>query len=143
MPVLEKGVQMMTNRMPKVVSPRAHAIIDYALAASFAVAGARSWRGSKKAAISAFIIAGAELGVAMITDYPGGVAGLISFPAHGTIDAGMSGLIASMPNLMGFGDERQAWFFRVQAMSMAAVTGLTDFEYERHGTGRYRAHEAA
>lgn len=139
MPMLEKGVQAVTNRLPKVISPKTHAIIDFALAGSFIVAGIVSWKQRhKKAAINSFIVAGAELGVALTTDYPGGIAHLISFPARGKIDAGLSGLIGSMPNLMGFSDEWPSWFFRSQAMSMAAVSGLTDFSGREYRRDRYR-----
>lgn len=128
MPLMEKGVETIANRMPKIISPKAHAIIDYGMAGSFIVAGAVAWKGEHKAAaLSSWIVAGAELALSMMTDYPGGVAKLISFPTHGKIDAGMSGLIGSMPNLMRFSDEWPSWFFRSQGMTMAAVTGLTDF----------------
>jgi hypothetical protein len=128
MPLLEKGVKTIADRMPKVISPKTHAIIDYGMAGSFILAGALAWKGNQKtAAISSWIVAGAELAVSMMTDYPGGVAKLISFPTHGKIDAGFSGMIGSMPNLMRFTGEWPAWFFRSQGMAMGAVTGLTDF----------------
>ena len=138
MPLLEKGVRLVTDRMPKVISPKVHAIIDYAFAGSFFLMGALAWKKSKKVAISSFVIAGAETGLAMSTDYPGGVFRAISFPTHGKIDAGFSGLIGSMPNVMGFDDAASSWFFRSQGMALAAVTGLTDFHRLR-GEIRRRA----
>jgi hypothetical protein len=139
MPLLEKGVHMATGRMPKIISPKVHAIIDFAMAGTFFLMGALAWKRSKKAAISSFICGGAELTTSLITDYPGGVWPLISFPTHGKIDAGFSGLIGSMPNLMGFSDDPGSWFFRGQGIAMAAVTGLTDFEGERFEYRRRRA----
>lgn len=142
MPLLQKGVQMLTRHMPKAISPTAHAILDLAFAGSFLVAGILAWkRREHKAAISSWIIAGSEVGLALATDYPGGVARLISYPTHGKIDAGMSGLISSMPQLMDFASERMGSFFRVQAMSRAAVTGLTDFENKGRALrrGRFQA----
>jgi hypothetical protein len=142
MPLMERGVQVVAERLPKVIPPKVHAIIDYAVAGSFFVIGALAWKNNKKAAIASFVCGGAELGTAMMTDYPGGVAKLISFPTHGKIDAGFSGVIGSMPNLMGFSDEWPAWFFRGQGMGMAAVVGLTDFEgvsENRRRSARYRA----
>ncbi len=137
MPLLEKGVQAVTNRMPKVISPKTHAIIDYAFIGSFVVAGLLAWKNHKKAAISCFITAGAEATTAMLTDFPGGVWPVISYRTHLKMDAGMSGLIGTMPNLMGFGSESPAWFFRSQAMSLAAVTGLSDTGETRYQQ-RYR-----
>jgi hypothetical protein len=131
---------MISDRMPKVISPRTHAIIDYGTAASFIVAGALAWKGGyQKAAISSWVIAGTELAVAMMTDYPGGVARMINFETHGKIDAGMAGLVGSMPNFMGFSDEWLSWFFRGQGMSIAAVTGMTDFGGVRPGVERRAA----
>lgn len=128
MPLMEKGVETIANRMPKIIGPKTHAIIDYSMAGSFIVAGALAWKGEHKAAaLSSWIVAGAELALSLMTDYPGGVAKLISFPTHGKIDAGMSGLIGSMPNLMRFSDEPSSGFFRTQGIALAAVTGLTDF----------------
>jgi hypothetical protein len=130
MPLLHKGVQMLTDKAPKVISPRTHAIIDYAIVAGgFFVAGALAWRRHKRAAISAFICGAAETGVAMITDFPGGVTPLISFPTHLKIDAGLSAVTATMPNLMGFDDEGwPATFFRLHGTAMAAVGGSTQPE---------------
>ncbi|MFB3915316.1 MAG: hypothetical protein ACE14M_01195 [Terriglobales bacterium] len=142
MPLLEKGVHTLTGRMPKVISPKVHAIIDYAVAGSFLLAGALAWKRDKKSAISSFIVGGAGMGIAMTTDYPGGVWKLLSFPTHGKIDVGFAGMISSMPNLFGFDNAAGSWFFRSQGMAMAAVTGLTDFrgrETERMAWPRYGA----
>lgn len=140
MPLMEKGVHSIADRMPKVISPKIHAVIDYSVALSFIAVGAAAWRRRQKiAAISSFIVAGAELGLSMITDYPGGVARLISFPTHGQIDAGMAGMVGSLPNMMGFSGEQPSRFFRMQALSIAAVTGLTDFEAVRGVRARARA----
>ncbi len=136
MALMEMGIRALTNRLPKVIGPKAHAIIDYGMAASFFIVGGLLWKKSKRAAISSFICGGSELTTAMLTDYPGGVAKVISFPTHGKIDAGFSAVIASMPSLMDFSDEAYASFFRGQGIGMAAVTGLTDFEGERES---YRA----
>jgi hypothetical protein len=139
MPLLEKGVHTVANRLPKVVSPRTHAFVDYALAGSFVAAGVAALKTNEKAAISAFIIASAELTMSMLTDYPGGVAKLISLPTHLKIDTGMSGLIGSMPNLMGFSKERHSRFFRGQAMAMAALAALTRTTEQPEAQVRHRA----
>jgi hypothetical protein len=139
MPLLEKGVHTVANRLPKLVSPRTHAFVDYALAGSFLVAGVAALKTSEKAAISAFIVAGAELTMAILTDYPGGVAKLISLPSHLKVDTGMSGLVGSMPNLMGFSEERHSWFFRGQAMAMAALAALTYITEHPEASVRHRA----
>jgi hypothetical protein len=131
MPVLEQATRWATNKMPKVINPTVHAIIDYATAASFFSMAALFWRRNKPAAISCLVCGGAETLTAMLTDYPGGMTDAISFQTHGRIDFGMSGMISSMPNLLRFSDEKESTFFRLQGLAMAAVTGLTDFT----GTG--------
>jgi hypothetical protein len=129
MSLLHKGVQVAANRLPKVISPKTHAIIDYATAGSFILAGVLLMRKKhKKAAIGALVCGIAEATTAMLTDYPGGVAKLISFPTHGKIDYGKGGLIMAMPNLLGFDDKSPAVFFRMQSLAITAVTGMTDFE---------------
>lgn len=134
MPILERATKWATNRMPKVINPTVHAIIDYGMAASFFAMAALFWKRNQRAAISCLVCGGAETVTSLLTDYPGGVTDVLSFETHGRIDFGMSGLISSMPNLMRFSDENESTFFRMQGLAMAAVTGLTDFT----GTGERR-----
>jgi hypothetical protein len=134
MPLLDQSAKFVTNRLPKVINPTAHAIIDYAMAASFLAMGVFFWNRNKRAAISSLVCGGAEVVTALMTDYPGGVAREISFETHGSIDFGLSGMAASMPDLFRFSDDRETTFFRLQGLAMATVSGLTDFT----GTGKAR-----
>lgn len=127
MPILDKAAKLVTNRMPKVISPRTHAIIDYAMAASFFGMAAFFWRRNKPAAVSALLCGAAETITSLCTDYPGGVVREISFKTHGTIDFALSGLAASLPGMLRFNDEPEARFFRAQGIAIGAVAGLTDF----------------
>src|SRR5947209_800526 len=131
MPILDQAAKWTTNKMPKVINPTAHAIIDYAMAASFFGMAAFFWRRNKRAAVSALVCGAAETITSVFTDYPGGVVREISFETHGTIDFGMSGLVSSLPDMLRFSDEPESKFFRMQGIALAAVTGLTDFT----GTG--------
>jgi hypothetical protein len=129
MPMLHKGVQILSNKAPKVISPKLHAIIDYTVVAGgFFLAGALAWRRHKRAAISSIILGVAETAIPMITDFPGGVAPLISMETHLKLDAGLSAVTATMPNLMGFTDGWPATFFRLHGTAMAAVGGMTQPE---------------
>ena len=138
MSLIQTGMNLMSNRMPKVIGPKTHAIIDYAVAGSFLAVGALYWGRNKRAAISAFICGGATVLNAMLTDYPGGVWKKMSYRAHGKVDAGLVGATGSMPSLMGFADDNEAKFFKVQAIAEATVTAMTDFDamgrtdYYRH-----------
>ena len=134
MALMEMGVRTLSNRLPKVLGPKAHAIIDYGVAGSFFLTGALLWKKSRRGAIASFICGGSELTNVLLTDYPGGVFKKIDFPTHGRIDAGLSAVVGSLPNLMGFSDRGYANFFRFKALGMGAVTGLTDFRGEREST---------
>ena len=53
MPILDQAAKLATRKMPKVITPKTHAIIDYAIAASFFAMAAFFWRRNKRAAIGA------------------------------------------------------------------------------------------
>lgn len=128
MPFLVNATKAATDRMPKLLSPRAHAVADYATAAMFLLYGVRQWPRNRAASISALMCGMSEAMVAASTDYPGGIFRRISFEAHGRIDAGLALLAAALPGMMNFADEPEARFFNLQAVAMAGVTGLTDFK---------------
>jgi hypothetical protein len=132
MPLLDQAAKFATKKLPKVVTPKAHAIIDYTIAASFFGMAAFFWRRNKRAAVSALVCGTAKTVTALCTDYPGGVVKEISYETHGTIDFGLSALVASLPDMLRFSDEPESRFFRMQGLALATVTGLTDFT----GTGK-------
>jgi hypothetical protein len=138
MAIVDTTVKALSHRLPKVISPKTHAIIDYATAGSFLLMGALLWKRHKRAAIASIACGAMEANTAMMTDYPGGVAKVISFETHGKIDAGFAGMVGMLPTLLGFSDEKESWFFRGQAMGLAAVTGMTDFEYYEQDARRAR-----
>lgn len=125
--------------MPKMISPTAHAVIDYSIAGSMFVAAALLWRKNRKAAIASIACGAAEVATAMITDYPGGVKPLISFRTQRSIDSGMATLVASMPSALRFDDDVESRWFQAQGIAIAAVTGLTDFDREKFGQFRRAA----
>ena len=127
MPMLTSATNVLTKRMPKVISPKAHAVVDYMTAGAFLLTGAIYWPRNKRAALGAFVCAGAELATSLLADYPGGVKKVISYRNHGKIDLGLAAMTATMPEFMGFRDEREKTFFLAQAGVMTAVTNLTDF----------------
>src|SRR5438309_11971805 len=105
MPLLDQAAKWSTNKMPKVINPKAHAIIDYAMAASFFGMAAFFWRRNKRAAVSSLVCGVAETVTALCTDYPGGVVKEISYETHGAIDFGLSSMVASLPDMLRFADE--------------------------------------
>lgn len=127
---------MIVDRMPKVIGPKTHAIIDYAMAATFFTAGALFWRRHKRAAISSFLCGAAATANSLLTDYPGGVWKVMSFDTHGKIDAGLAGLTATMPSSMFFRDDGESRFFLASGIAETAVTALTDFSSGREFSTR-------
>jgi hypothetical protein len=128
MPILTSAVDQITRRFPKVVSPKAHAVVDYITIGTFLVAGALFWRRNKRAAIGSLLCGGAELAVNLLTDYPGGNSRLISYATHAKADIGLAAVAATMPEFMGFGHEGERHFFTVQAGIITVAANLTDFD---------------
>jgi hypothetical protein len=137
MPLLQSGVSLIADRMPKMIGPKTHAIIDYAMAATFFTAGALFWRRHKRAAISSLICGAAATVNSLMTDYPGGVWKQYSFDTHGKIDAGLAGITATMPSAMFFRDDNESRFFLATGIAETAVTALTDFSSGSEYGSRY------
>jgi hypothetical protein len=144
MPVLHSSVKLLTKHMPKVVSPRTHAVLDCVTAGTFLAGGLLLLRRrrDKRAGISALVCGVAQTVTSLLTDYPGGVTGLISFPTHGKIDMGLAAMTATLPEFMGFADAQDVGFFRAQAVLITANAGLTDFGHGRN-YDQALEHEAA
>ena len=136
MALLNTGVRALTNHLPKVLTPKQHAIIDYATAGSFFVGAALFWKRNKRAALGSLACGLAETTVAMLTDYPGGVFNVMDFRTHGRVDAGMAAGLEALPSLLGLG--APGWFFRGQGLAIATVTGLTDFHQQEASSRRTR-----
>lgn len=131
MAFLQKGVALAAGRMPKMITPRVHSALDYAVAGSFLLMGAIFWRRNRRAAIGSLLCGGATAAVSLLTDYPGGARKIISYPMHGQIDAGLIAMTAAMPRLVNIENDREARFFARQALAKTAITAMTDFEYHQ------------
>ncbi len=138
MPIMQKGVAAFENRMPKVISPKEHAIADYITIGGLVLMGALFWKKNKRAAIAALTCAGAEAANTLLTDFPGGVAKVISFHTHGRIDMGLAATCSAMPNFMSFDDEPEAKYFRIMGLNITTVGALTDFREERPRRSKLR-----
>src|SRR5690349_25167016 len=104
------------GQMPKYIDPKTHAVVDYLTAGACFMVAALTWRRRRRASVAAIINGAAVLGTSMLTDYPGGVAKVISFPTHGKIDVAQAGVAAAMPKMMGFSNRGISWFFEGLAM---------------------------
>ena len=128
MALLQKSIQLLGKPLPKVITPKAHTVADYAIAALFLFGAAVFWNRNKRAAIASLVCGTAEAGVAAITDRTGSLQRRIGFPLRKKIDFGLSTLAASMPEFLAFEDEREKTFFRMQSIAIIGVSALTRFE---------------
>jgi len=143
MPLAQKAVQLASNRLPKVISPRTHFVVDYLVAGAFVASAAGLWRQNRKAAIGALMCGAAELLVVSLTTRPGGARRAISFRTHGTLDMGLAAMTAMMPEFMRVADTPQSRLFLGQSVLMTAVAGLTDFDADEMRTDGTRERRVA
>jgi len=128
MPIMQKGIAAFSDHLPKVISPRAHAIADYATLGGFVLMAALFWKRNRRAAIASIACAAAEATNTMLTDFPGGVAKVIDFPTHGRIDLGLAATASALPGLLGFSGEPESRFFTIMGINITAVGAMTDFD---------------
>jgi hypothetical protein len=136
MPVLTSAADVLTRKLPKLVSQDAHLTIDYAVAGSLFAAGAWYWRRDRKAAFGSAICGASALGLALLTSNPGGSKRAISFPLHRKLENGLSAMIATMPEFLHLEKGRGKKHFLITAGVLTVISNLTDFE--DHGTSRSR-----
>jgi len=127
MPILNTATKVLVKPVPKFLSAKAHAVVDYMTVGSFLMSAAWLWPRNKRAALAALIGGGAELALALLTNYPGGVKKAISFHTHGEIDLGLAAMVATMPEFLAFKDDNEKKLFLAQGAIITAVRELTEF----------------
>ena len=123
--------ERLTENLPtirKMISPGAHAVLDYSVASSYFGLWARMRHRHPAAAGLACVNGLMVLGLALMTDYPGGVFKTISFKTHRTMDWMQAGLAGFGPLLLGFGGDPEAAPFYSQAASEVGVIAATDWD---------------
>ena len=125
MPILNSLTRIATKPIPRMISPKAHAMLDYASVGLFLGAAAVFWRRNKRAAVASAICGGAELAVVLLTDYPGGMKKSIRFSTHREMDYGIAAMVATMPESLAFQGEDETKFFRVQGALITLLGELT------------------
>jgi hypothetical protein len=114
--------------IPKLISPGAHAVLDYGVASTYFTLWAQMRNRHRAAASLACLNGCMVLGLALLTNYPGGVFKTLSYKTHRTMDWIQAGLAGLGPVLMGFGDDAEAAPFYAQAASEVGVIAATDWE---------------
>ncbi len=113
--------------MPDVITPRGHAVVDFMIAGAFFATAGLFWRKNKRAAVASLLCGGAQLGVSLLTDYPGGVQRAIKFSTRRKLDLGLAAMTAAMPEFLNFEDEPQRKFFIAQGALITIANELTRF----------------
>lgn len=123
--------------MPRLINPLAHGVLDYGLALTFLLAPAL-FRLEPEAARLSYVIGFVYFGASLVTQYPLGAIGLLSFPSHGVLEALMAAGWIAMPWLFGFAESAAARnFFVATGIVLLGVAALTD--YRGMGTRAARA----
>ncbi len=112
--------------VPKVISPKTHAIIDYLVAGATLTAAGLMWNRNRRAAIGLIGVGAAEVATAAMTNYPGGVFKMLDLQTHRRLDMGQSGMMATMPRLLGIRGSA-AKIFTGESAFAAVIAALTDF----------------
>ncbi len=131
MPLATLALHQIEAKLPKIISPTTHGIIDYCHAAFFAGMALVCWKRNRPAALAAATTSAMVLTESLLTDYKLGVKRVIPFSVHGQLDGGFSAVSLAIPKLFGFADTTAAKVFQVNALVETAVVGLTDWSDER------------
>jgi hypothetical protein len=129
--LINAGLDTFETKLPKVISPTAHGIIDYAHAAFFFAVGVSCSRSNKRAASAAFATSGFILAQSLLTDYRFGAKPVISFETHGKMDSVFAASSWMIPQIFGFKETPAAKIFEANSLAEASVVGMTDWNAER------------
>jgi hypothetical protein len=127
MPVLSSSADILSRRLPKVFSSRAHRAADYAMVASFALGGAWFWRQNRMAAAASWISGGSLLALTILTTYPGRSQRLLDADLHAKVELAVAALVATMPELLEIREHQVRHYFRTQAAILTLISNLTSF----------------
>jgi hypothetical protein len=127
MPILNTVAQIVAKPFPRVISPKAHAVINYVNVGFLLMSGGWFWRRNKRAAVGAWVGGGAVLVLNAFTRYPGGAKNAISFQSRREIDLGLAAMMSTLPEFFAFEDDEEKKLFMAEGVLIAAVTELTQF----------------
>lgn len=114
--------------MPKPISATVHGFIDYSHAAFFLGMAMVCRKKNPRAALAALFTGSFVLVQSLLTDYPLGAKPVLSFNAHGKIDAAFAASSALMPEVYGFSGTNAATVFRLNSVVESTVVALTDWD---------------
>lgn len=111
----------------KILDPKIHGILDYAVVVAFAVAPSVVGLAGLTAAIS-YALAAIHLLLTLVTDFPLGVAKIVPLRVHGAIELIVSLALVALPWILNFSSDATARLFYVVAgVLIFAVWLITDY----------------
>ena len=87
---------------PPLLSPAAHAVLDYAVAGAYLLVGVALLSRQRRAGVLALANGAMICAVSMMTNYPVGVWPRVSFKTHRTLDLVQASLAGAGPYVLGF-----------------------------------------
>ena len=129
------ALHQLEAKLPKVISPKTHGIIDYCHAAFFATLALVCWKSNRRAAVAAASTSALVIVQGLLTDYKWGVKKIMPFEVHGQIDGSFAALSLGIPKAFGFEGTVPATIFKANAFVEATVVGLTDWNNQRAHNG--------
>jgi hypothetical protein len=138
----QRNTEVLKTTLPKVISPTAHGVIDFAHSAFFFTVGLLCSRSNKRAAAAAFVTSGFIAAQILFTDYRFGVKPLFSFGTHGKMDSAFASTSWLVPTLLGFRGTLAAKVFEANSLAEASVVGMTDWDSLRAHDDRVAAEDA-
>jgi hypothetical protein len=131
MSLVNQGLDAVESKLPKVISPTVHGVIDYAHSAFFFTVGLLCRRSNKRAARAAFATSGFILFQSLLTDYRFGAMPVISFETHGKMDSVFASSSWLIPVAFGFKGTPAAKIFEMNSLAEASVVGMTDWNSDQ------------
>jgi len=125
MPVFNSLAKLIAKPIPRVVTPKAHSLIDCMSVGAFLGGAAWFWSRNKRAALGSLICGGTELAIILLTDYSGGMKKVISFRAHRKMDYSLAAMVATMPESLAFKGYDEIKFFRMQGALITLLGEIT------------------
>lgn len=134
MALLNRIARAATRPVPRFISPRAHATLDYLMVGSFLAASLWFRPRSPRASLAALACGGAQLALNLLTDYGGTSGKPVHFSTHRRMDTALAAITATMPETISLqGDDARA-FFRAEGVMFTVLGELT-----RSRTGNARS----
>ncbi len=121
------AIRQLEKRLPKVISPTTHGVIDYCHAGFFATMAVVCWKRNKPAALAAAGTSALVLAQSLFTDYKPGLKRVLPFSVHGQLDGAFAAFSLAVPRLFGFADTKAARVFQINSFVESTIVGLTDW----------------